>query len=256
MNPERILCRTQNTNEWFVARCGRVTGSAAWRAVKMLTRKSGEKVKGESSATRDNYKDEIISEILTGVTPNHCVTPYMDEGRENEPWARSWYEHESGMEVERTGFILHPTMDRYGSSPDGITPRGCIEIKCPAPKTHWKYRKGLVIPPEYYDQMQSEIVCAEADYCDFISFCPYYPPELRGYIKRVHRDEKRIAELEAGISVFLEEIAQEILRCGVAVPDAAETMRTAAEIPPQSFDPSNLNGPEWSFLDSNLAGVP
>lgn len=202
----RIICDTQDTAEWFMARCGNVTASAVKRARKKNVKGP---LKGVTSADRENYKIELATEILTGKNVEHWVSPAMDQGKEREPMARAEYEFLMGVDVERTGFVLHPEIDRFGASPDGlIGDDGCLEIKCPLPWTHLRYIQEGVVPEEYVDQVQAQIVCCEREWADFISFCPEMPTDLRMFRVRVPRDEKRIAEIEADVQEFLREVAQ------------------------------------------------
>lgn len=229
----RVLCTTQLTTEWFDARCGKVTGSNVSLVMKRMKVNRGDKKKGDSSAERDRYKDIIISEMLSGKPVKNYVSPWMDEGRENEPLARAVYEHRMDCEVYQTGFVLHPSMDRFGASPDGILPEGCVEFKCPAQNNHIAYARREIIPPEYIDQMQSEIVCAEAEWCDFVSYCPDMKAPFDMYRVRVYRDDKRIAEIEDAVKKFLEEIAGDIQR-------TAERLGTT-QLPSKHAPESKLN---------------
>lgn len=206
----RIVCTTQNTPEWFDARCGKVTGSNVCLVMSRLKVNRGDRKKGDSSAERERYKRIVIAETLSGVPVRNYVSPWMDEGRDNEPIARTAYEQLFDCEVQQTGFILHPNIDRFGSSPDGILPGGCVEFKCPAQNTHIEYMTRQIIPPEYIDQMQSEMACAEAEWCDFVSYCPVMRPPFDLYRVRVPRDNKRIAEIEYAVVEFLDEVAKEI----------------------------------------------
>ena len=208
----RILCSTQLTNEWFEARCGKVTGSNVWKVMKRMKVNRGEKKVGDSSEEREKYKDVIIGEILSGLPNRNFVSQWMDEGRENEPLARTAYEQLFDCEIKQTGFVLHPNLDRFGASPDGVLPGGCVEFKCPASNTHSEYMRRKVIPPDYIDQMQAEIVCAEADWCDFVSYCPNMKPPFDLYRVRVGRDNKRIAEIEYAVIEFMDEVLKDIER--------------------------------------------
>jgi putative phage-type endonuclease len=214
MTPEERMQATrvsQQSAEWFTLRCGRVTGSNMTKVMSLLKRASKGKQVGESSATRENYKLAVISELLTGIPVENYVSPAMDTGRELEPIAVAEYEFQTGLETEKTGFWVHPSIDRFGASPDRLVSEdGLLEVKCPLPTTHIEYMIAGKMPDEYVDQVQAELVCTERQWCDFVSFCPVMPSDLRLFQVRVTRDEKRIAELEAGVIAFLEEVVQAI----------------------------------------------
>jgi hypothetical protein len=50
------------------------------------------------------------------------------------------------------------------------------------------------------------MACADRDYCDFVSFDPRLPEEMRLFVSRVARDQDAIDYLEKEIKAFLYEI--------------------------------------------------
>ena len=200
----KVIDVQQGTPEWAEARAGRVTAS---RIDAVLSRARDRKSEG---ATRRNYKAQIISEILTGRPQESGYTnKAMEDGKELEPLARSAYELARGEFVETVGFVVHPTIERAGASPDGLVgDRGLVQIKCPFPATHIGYLLGDEVPPDYQPQMLWEMACTERDWTDFVSYCPAFPPHLQLFVARFPRDDKRIAEVTAEVSVFLKEADQ------------------------------------------------
>ena len=55
--------------------------------------------------------------------------------------------------------------------------------------------------------MQFQMACAGRKWGDFVSYDPRMPENMRLFIKRLYRDDKRIAELEGEIASFLLEMA-------------------------------------------------
>jgi len=108
--PENYLDIQQNTPEWLIERIGSVTASRVKDATAVLK-------SGKESAARASYKLELLSEIITGRAVEHYVSQAMDFGTENEPLARGAYEINQGVEVERIGYIRHPSIPRSGASP-------------------------------------------------------------------------------------------------------------------------------------------
>jgi hypothetical protein len=51
------------------------------------------------------------------------------------------------------------------------------------------------------------MACTGRKWCDFVSYDPKMPENMRLFIKRLPRDDKRIAELESEIAAFLLEMA-------------------------------------------------
>lgn len=190
----------QQTAEWLQMRIGCVTGS---RVADVMNKLKG----GGESQKRKDYKAQLICEILTGKATEHFVTQAMEWGIDNEPFAREAYGIEVA-EVEKVGFALHPTIERFGASPDGLVGSdGLVEFKCPQTATHIEYVIAGIVPSQYEWQMLAEMVCAERQWCDFVSFDPRLPKGLQLFVRRFQRDDARIAEMEKEVWKFLDEVA-------------------------------------------------
>lgn len=203
----RVVDCEQGSAEWLQERVGRITASRICEAMSRYSIKS--KVGGET-AERKNYKTDMIVERLTGRSTENFVSPEMIWGRENESSARTAYEMEKNVLTQQIGFILHPTLDHVGASPDSLVDDGGLEIKCPKTATHIKWMLAGVVPEEHVDQVQLNIACAETAWWDFMSYDPRLPEGIDRFIVRVPRDDQRIAEMEAEAIQFYEEINQVI----------------------------------------------
>lgn len=204
----QILDVIQGSPEWLEARKGMLTSCRIAAACSF--NKSG-----KESEKRAKMKLEILYELITGRAMEHYVSPAMEFGIENEGRARAEYEYIKKVNVEEAGFVLHPSLDRCGASPDGvINGEGLLEIKVPNTLTHLEYLRDGIVPSEYMPQITWQLACAgpEAKYCDFVSFDPRLPDELQMFVVRVDRDEKKIAEQENQAVIFLEEVVQEFER--------------------------------------------
>jgi putative phage-type endonuclease len=202
----KVIDFPQGTAEWAQARARRVTAS---RIDAVLSRACDRKSEG---ATRRNYKAQIIAEILTGKPQENGYTnKAMEDGIELEPLARATYELRQGFFVDQVGFVVHPSIERSGASPDGLVGTdGLVQFKCPFPATHIGYILDGEVPAEYQPQMLWEMACTERAWTDFVSYCPSFPPHLQLFVVRFPRDEKRIVEITAEVNVFLKE-ADEII---------------------------------------------
>ena len=166
------------------------------------------KTKTGPSASRANYAAQLIAERLTGAVAESYTNAAMQHGTEMEPEARAAYEFYQGVTVTEVAFVPHPKIDQAGCSPDGLVGMdGLVEIKCPNTATHLETLLGQAVPSKYEAQMQFQMACTGRKYCDFVSYDPRMPENMRMFIKRVHRNEKRISELETEIAGFLLEIA-------------------------------------------------
>jgi len=190
----------QGTDEWKKLRLGKVTAS---RVADVMS-----KIKSGESASRKNYKMDLVVERLTNTPTSSFTNAAMAWGTETEPLARMAYEAFKGEFVDQVVFCNHPTIEWFGCSPDGTTKDGLIEIKCPNTATHIDYLLAGVPPAKYVPQMQTQMACTGAKWCDFVSFDPRLPPELQLFVVRLNRDEAYIQEIEAEVKQFLDEVQQ------------------------------------------------
>lgn len=197
----------QGSIEWHLARVGKVTASRVSEIVA--------KTKTGWGASRANYMAELIAERLTGVPADNYSSPAMKWGSETEPQARAAYEFFRDCEVQDAGFVEHPALKLSGASPDGFVGKdGLVEFKCPQTGTHIETLLGGAVPAKYYLQMQWQMACTGRKWCDFVSFDPRMPENLRLFVRRLDRDATGIYELECAVAAFLEEISQKLLRLG------------------------------------------
>lgn len=189
----------QGSAEWFAARLGKVTAS---RVADIIAKtKSGE------STSRENYCVELALERLTGKRSGSFSNAAMVWGAETEPLARAEYEAMTGAIVDEVGMVPHPSIAMTGASPDGlIDDDGLIEIKCPQSATHAKTLLSQKPDGKYITQMMWQMVCTGRKYCDFVSFDPRFPEYLQLCVIRVDRNDKRCADLESEVIVFLAEV--------------------------------------------------
>lgn len=189
----------QGTSEWLIARTGCCTGSRVKDVVAKLKN-------GKYSASRDNYMMEVVCERLTGLHIDHYVTPEMQYGIDNEDAARDAYEAATREFVDQVGIAFHPEMEYYCASPDGLVgPDGSMEIKCPKPTTHLEWIQAGDVPAEHIPQMKAVMSCAERKWCDFVSYCPKMPKNLRLFIKRLEWDREMIEKQDEEVRLFLKD---------------------------------------------------
>ena len=197
----------QGSTEWMEARLGRVTAS---RVADVIAR-----TKTGPSASRANYMAELVAERLTGARGETFTNAAMQWGTDNEPEARLAYEFRTDVTVEQVGFIAHPSIEMSGASPDGLVGTdGLLEIKCPNTATHIETLLTGTIPAKYETQMLWQMACTGRAWCDFASFDPRLPEEMRLFVKRFDRDDKRISEMEEQVREFLFELDATVKRLG------------------------------------------
>jgi putative phage-type endonuclease len=188
----------QGSAEWHQIRLGKATAS---RVADVVAR-----TKSGYGASRANYMAQLIAERLTGVPAESYVNAAMQHGTDTEPEARSAYEFYQGVSVEQVAFVPHPTIADAGCSPDGlVADDGQVEIKCPQTAAHLETLLGQAVPGRYDTQMQFQMACTGRKWCDYVSYDPRMPEHMRLFVRRVERDDRRIAELEDEVVRFLVE---------------------------------------------------
>lgn len=199
-----IIDAAQGTPEWHAARCGRVTASR----VADLMRQN----KGGVSATRATYIGELVAERLSGfVAIDTFTSKAIEHGKEFEAEARRAYAFMQDADVAEVGFVVHPTIERAGCSPDGLVgEHGLVEFKCPNSATHIATLRGAPIKPDYVKQMLWQMACCERQWCDFVSYDPRMPPNMRLHVVRVQRDEKAIADITDAVKAAISEVEENV----------------------------------------------
>jgi len=188
----------QRSSEWFAARLGKVTAS---RIADVCA-----KTRSGYAASRGNYMAELVVERLTGKPTEGFTNAAMQWGTEQEPFARDAYSARTGELVTETGFVPHPRIAMAGASPDGIVGTGLVEIKAPNTASHIEYLLTPDPPQKYYYQMQWQMACCMADFCDWVSYDPRMPAHLQLLIVRIPRDDDTVRMLEHEVVTFLEEL--------------------------------------------------
>lgn len=194
----------QRTADWFAVRCGKVTAS---RIADLMAR-----TKTGWGASRANYCAQLVVERLTGTPTEGFTSPAMQWGTDNEAGALSAYQEYALCLVEPLAFAVHPTIGDAGASPDGLVGEdGLVEAKCPNTATHIDTLLQGKVPDKYVLQMQWQMACLPGrTWCDFISFDPRLPEEMRRFVQRVERDDEKIAELEREVTAFLGEVEAKV----------------------------------------------
>ncbi|AKG07032.1 exonuclease [Moraxella bovoculi] len=177
----------QRNDDWLTSRIGKITAS----------RIGGINAKPKTGKALNETLLEILSERLTGEKTEGFTSKAMQWGIENEPYAVTAYENETGLFVMQTGLIDHPTIPMSGASPDGLVGKdGLIEIKCPTSPKHTNTLLTGQVPSEYMPQITWQLACTGRKWCDFVSYDPRQPEHLKIKIIRVNRDDEAIGELE------------------------------------------------------------
>ena len=189
----------QRSPEWFEIRRGKITSSEIYKIMG----------KEDFSETAKTYLLEKVCEHFDGYS-EPATGQALDWGTELEPVAIQHYEEVTGVKVEKASFI--PSGDFYGGSPDGlIAPEGIIEVKCPF-KSANHFKHGLIdtpakfkkVVPNYYYQCISNMICAGAKWCDFISFDPRVKEGYHMFVFRLHLDQEEADKMKERVEVAVQ----------------------------------------------------
>lgn len=201
----------QRSFEWFTSRLGFFTGSEVGKL--MVSSRKKDEIFGDTARSYIMKKlaerhlieevrmdEEVFNEYqhLTSVN-----SKAMQFGTDNEPLARKLINKELGQEFVEVGSFLHPQIEWFSSSPDGVTNDNslALEIKCPGIDTYMQYRCNVHTAEDlkrensiYYWQCIAHMAVTGALGCIFAVFNPFLREPLH-YI-RIERDEDAIAQLE------------------------------------------------------------
>lgn len=202
--PFTVLDVPQRSAEWYQARLGRLTGSCAGDM--LATIKTGE------AATRRNLRLRLVLERLTNKSQESTfISAAMQSGIDREADAVAAYEAQSGVFVERTGFLVHPSL-MAGCSLDGHVDDFdiLVSVKCRQPAAHWEFLRYGKVPADAWAQMRHELWMTEALEHHYVSWNPDFPENKQLRIRTFKRDEMDISSYDVEARGFLEGVDTEM----------------------------------------------
>jgi hypothetical protein len=214
---------TQHSLDWYRVRLGKFTGSEVGRLMKSgkgkddvfskdaicyITEKVSERMLNPSVV----MIDDLFEEYLLQVTASSKALAW---GNDQEMNARTMYSKLTGRKVTSCGAIQF--CEFFADSPDGLVldESGTIEIKCPSNKVHTEYLAQVhdaeslkALKPEYYWQCMAHMVAASAEWCDWMSYCPFSSKPL--HIVRLAHDGDAIGQMLTRVAMA-EELAKNMI---------------------------------------------
>ena len=197
----------QRSEEWFLARKGKVTAS---KIADVMAKGRG----GAESLTRQKYIDQLVTERLTKYIQEGYTNDAIQRGIEMEAAARAAYSFQTDSYVDEVGFVDHPSIGMSGASPDGVvSSHGLVEIKCPNSNTHIEYIVANKPPAKYIPQMAWQLACTGRKWVDFVSYDDRLEDESKHlFIVRYERNDEYIAEIEVEVKKVLEEVEARVAK--------------------------------------------
>lgn len=213
-HPFLVVDCDQRSDEWRMARLGRLGGSDAKHVIDVLKN-------GREGAKRRDLRYRLVAERLTGrPQEDGFVNAEMQRGVDLEPMARAMYEALTGRLVQTVGYLQHPFL-MAGCSLDGYAEdfAGIVEFKCPKSATHVTYLRGRQLPADYVPQVAHNLWITGAAWCDFMSFDDRLPDHLQRFLVRVTAADVDVPGYAKKAEAFLAEcdaLASELAGLAVA----------------------------------------
>lgn len=186
----------QYSHEWYQLRLGKFTSSEIFKL--MVNPKTKANDYSESTLT---YIMDKVSEILTGMS-KEFINEATSWGVQSEHLARTWYSKIEVVEVVECGSFQHTSLPWLGS-PDGLVGEdGMIEIKCPyntsihlencfiTSQDEFKIKRK-----EHYAQIQSNLLLADREWCDYVSFDSRINTDMGFFRLRIYANEEYQMEM-------------------------------------------------------------
>lgn len=174
----------QGTPEWLELRKGRMTASHA-----------------QEIAANGKGLETLCRRLAAQIYTDSLAPTYKNDnmicGSEEEHFARSAYEFETGQKVEQVGFVIYS--DFVGSSPDGLVGTdGGVEYKR---KTFEKHNDLLLnadkFETKYVWQCHMNMLILNRQWWDLVSYNPLFRNKSI-YKERIYRESECDAKLLAG----------------------------------------------------------
>jgi putative phage-type endonuclease len=194
----------QRSEDWYTARCGSLGASQVADALS--------RTKSGYSTTRTNLRVKLALERLTGKQAAGFTSAAMQHGIDTEAEARIAYSFEQNVAVSDIGLVRHSSIPWTHCSPDGLVgDEGLVEIKCRQPAGHLETLTTGEIPSQYVTQINWQLACMpERKWVDYVCYNPDFPEDLKLFIKRHHRNDEQIMELEKSVCEFLAEVEADL----------------------------------------------
>lgn len=226
----------QRSLDWYRSRLGHITGSKVSVLIgsgrKEAFTQTGIDYIYQLAAERMLNPDIVGNDInFEGYLDTvNVTTKAMQYGIDHEDEAKALFMQSRFPEKEllEVGSCLHPTIEKFAASPDGLIRdfdgdgnMAVIEVKCPAIKTYVLYSANinstedlLKVKPEYYWQMQAEMVCTGCDKGFFVCYSPFLLNPL--HVVEINRVGTSVANMENRVKLaneYIEKIVRNELGC-------------------------------------------
>lgn len=198
----------QRSVEWFLDRCGFITGS---RLNDVMA-----KIKTGEAASRKNYKLQLVIERITKKPAESIyINEAMQRGIDFEDAAVNCFEAKTGIFTEKCAFVKSADIPWLGASPDRLIGDDAIlECKVPNTLTHSDYIIDGILPKKYVAQVQCQMLVTNRSKGYFISWDDRFIEGLELFVVEVKRDEEYLDNLVKEVNQFnieVQELMEQLL---------------------------------------------
>ena len=134
----------------------------------------------------------------------------IDRGNELEAAAIACFERTMFVEINRPDFMVHPEIDFFGGTPDGLATDFGMDAKCPNQKNHHdNLGEGMQLG-KYKAQFQSYMAITGLDRWALASYNPSFTKNTQMVVAWMDRDEGYIEMLLDRVKKFHPIVMEEL----------------------------------------------
>lgn len=190
----------QSDPAWRAARRGHLSTSRLADAMAKLK-------SGSPAQAQIDYAIELVAERLCDHLVDRYVTPAMQRGLDQEPYARAEFESQTGMLAAPAGWVLHPSIEMYGSTPDGfVDDDRLLEIKVPGVAKYVRWCIDGRVPDEHLPQLIGQQAVTGRRLTYFVAYCPEMPEPRRLFIREFAATDEQLQQSNEAAQAFLDRV--------------------------------------------------
>lgn len=152
-----------------------------------------------------------LARQMMGVEKEEINSHDIDRGNELEDDAIACFERTFNYEMRRPDFMIHPEIEFFGGTPDGIaiTNEFGIDTKCPNQKNHHDNLSEGMQLSDYKHQFQSYMSITGLDKWGLVSYNEDFPKDSQLVVAWMERDQEYIDKLLDRVKKFYPLVQEE-----------------------------------------------
>lgn len=152
-----------------------------------------------------------IARVMAGIEKEDFDSKDIDRGNRLEDPAIACFERTFKFELRRPNFLIHPEIEHFGGTPDGISinDKFGVDIKCPNQKNHHDNLSEGIQLSNYKHQFQSYMAITGIDRWALVSYNPDFDSNNQLAVAWMKRDQEYIDKLLDRVKKFYPLIEKE-----------------------------------------------